>query len=248
MQIDLTDQVALVTGSAHRVGKAIALELAKCGVHILVHYHTADENIVRDTVHEIKSHGVDAFAVSADISTPDGVETVFHAIQEHFENLNILVNSASVFHQHALMHVTLEDWQESLDVNLTAPLLCTQMAVRLMRDNAPPGGTVINICDYGSIKPWPDRVDHNVSKAGLLMLTQVSALSLGEENIRVNAVLPGPVMKSSGMSEDAWETIGKKSPLGRTGSPEDVARAVAYLAAEDYITGTVLHVNGGEHL
>ncbi len=248
MQLDLTDHVALVTGSAHRVGKAIALELARHGVNIMVHYHNTDDKVVRDTLHEIKSRGVDAFSVQADISTEDGVKTVFDAMAEHYQKLNILVNSASIFNQNTLMNTSLEDWQQSIDVNLTAPFLCTQAAVRLMRENNPVGGCIINICDYGSIHPWPERIDHGVSKAGLLMLTQASAVSLGSENIRVNGVLPGPVMKAQGMSDEAWEKTADKSPLKRTGDASDVARAVAYLAREDYITGTILHVNGGEHL
>lgn len=248
MQIDLSDQVALVTGSAHRVGKAIALELARRGVHLLVHYNSAGDQHVRDTVHEIKSHGVDAFAVQADVSKPDGVDALFGAVREHFGRLHILVNSASIFNKGRLMEVTLEDWQRSLDINLTGPFLCTQAAVPLMRENDPAGGVIVNICDYGSIRPWPDRVDHNISKAGLWMLTEVSAASLGTENIRVNAVLPGPVMKPPDMPEEQWQKTGDRSPLKRPGTAEDVARAVAYLASEDYITGAMIHVNGAEHL
>jgi NAD(P)-dependent dehydrogenase (short-subunit alcohol dehydrogenase family) len=248
MRIDLTDQVAVVTGSAHRVGKAIALELARRGAHILVHYNSADDHNARSTVQEIKSLGVDAYSVQADISKPDGVEALFGAVREYFKRLDILVNSASVFHKGTLMDVTLETWQRSLDVNLTAPFLCTQAAVRLMRENNPPGGAIVNICDYGSVRPWPDRVDHNVSKAGLLMLTEVSAVNLGPENIRVNAILPGPILKAPDMTDEAWKRAGERSPLGRAGSPEDAARAVAYLVSESYVTGTVVHVNGGEHL
>ncbi|NJL57393.1 SDR family NAD(P)-dependent oxidoreductase [bacterium] len=116
MQVDLSEQVALVTGSAHRVGKAIALELARRGVHILVHYNSSGDQYVRDTLHEIKSHGVDAFAIQADVSQPDGVAAIFSAVREHFGRLNILVNSASVFNKGQLMEVTLENWQRSLDV------------------------------------------------------------------------------------------------------------------------------------
>jgi NAD(P)-dependent dehydrogenase (short-subunit alcohol dehydrogenase family) len=248
MKIDLTDQTALVTGSAHRVGKAIAEELAKNGVHIMVHYHSAEDNIVRETLHEIKSYGVDAFAVQADISTVAGIEKVFGAIKEHYGKLNILVNSASRFHANALMEVSLEQWRQSLDVNLTAPMLCTQAAVRMMQENDPQGGSIVNILDYGSIRPWKERVDHGVSKAGLLMLTKVSALSLGEYNIRVNGVLPGPVLKDAGTTDDQWEKIGHRSPIGRTGEAGDVGRAVAYLVSEDYVTGTIIEVNGGETL
>lgn len=249
MRIDLVGQVALVTGSAHRVGRAIAVELARCGVHILVHYHTSPAETVRDALQEIKSLGVDAFAVQADISTAVGVETVFGAVREHFGRLHILVNSASNFQKRTLLEVTLEEWQETMSINLTAPFLCTQAAVALMRKNDPSCGAIVNICDKGAVEPWPEYAHHGVSKAGLLALTKVSAASLGPD-IRVNAVIPGPVMKPAGrdMSDEQWAGVGKMLPLERTGSPEDVARAVVYLVSEDFLTGAVLHVNGGEHL
>jgi pteridine reductase len=146
------------------------------------------------------------------------------------------------------MDMSLADWQQSLNVNLTAPMLCTQQAVRMMDGNDGRGGSIINILDYGSVQPWVDRVDHGVSKAALLMLTKISALSLGARNIRVNGVLPGPVMKSPGLPEERWQQVGARTPLGRSGEAEDVARAVAYLASEDFITGAVLAVSAGEHL
>jgi NAD(P)-dependent dehydrogenase (short-subunit alcohol dehydrogenase family) len=248
MQTDLTEKVALVTGSAHRVGRVIALELAKQGVNIMVHYHSAEDDAVRDTLHDIKSHGVDAFSVQADISTSEGVATIFSTVKEHFGKLDILVNSASIFNKNTLMEVTLEDWQRSLAVNVTAPFLCTQAAVRMMQENDSSGGAIVNILDYGAIRPWADRADHNVSKAALAMLTKVSALSLGKDNIRVNGIIPGPVLKDAGHTDDSWEKAGNALPIGRTGSPEDVGRAVVYLASQDFITGTILEVNGGEHL
>jgi NAD(P)-dependent dehydrogenase (short-subunit alcohol dehydrogenase family) len=188
---------------------------------------------------------VNAFAVQADLADPQGIDTVFQAVAEHYGRLDILVNSASVFHKNTLMETSLEDWQRSLAVNLTAPFLCTKAAVPLMRANDPPGGAIINICDHGSIIPWPERADHGISKAGLLMLTRVSARSLGADNIRVNGVLPGPVLKPEGMNDEGWERVGQQVPLQRTGSAGDVARAVAYLAGEDYITGAILEVHGG---
>jgi len=248
MQIDITNQVALVTGSAHRVGRAIAIALAKAGVNIIIHYNSAEPHVVRNTLHEIKSYGVDAISIQADLSKPAGVGYVFSEIDEHFGKLDILVNSASVFNKNRLLEVSIDDWQTSLDVNLTAPFLCTQAAVPLFKRNIPSGGTIINICDYGSLHPWTERVDHNISKAGLWMLTQVSALSLGGDNIRVNAVLPGPVMKSPDMTDEYWQKIGANLPLKRTGDENDVARAVIYLVRENFITGTLLTVNGGETL
>jgi NAD(P)-dependent dehydrogenase (short-subunit alcohol dehydrogenase family) len=249
MQVNLNDQVALVTGSARRVGRDIALELARRGTHIMVHYGGSAESDVRDTLHEIKSLGVDAFAVQADIGTPEGVETLFDAVREHFGRLNILVNSASVFQKRHLLDVTLEDWQKTLAVNLTAPFLTTQAATLLMRENDPPGGAIVNICDRGAIKPWPEYPHHGVSKAGLLALTQVSAVSLGPD-VRVNAIIPGPVMKpaGTGMTDEAWAAVGEGNPLKTTGEAADVGRAVAYLVSESFVTGTVIHVNAGEHL
>ncbi len=248
MRIELTDQVALVTGAAHRVGKAIALELARAGVHIMVHYHSSDEERVRSTVHEIKSFGVDAFSVQADVSKPEGVESVFAAIRESFGKLHILVNSASIFAKGSVAETTLEDWQQSLDVNLTGPFLCTQAAAHMMSENDPAGGAIINICDRGSIVPWPQRAAHGVSKAGLWMLTQTSAVSYAPQ-IRVNGVLPGPVLAPPGMSDERWQKVGQEQTLVETvGHAEDVARAVVYLASESFITGTMITVNGGEHL
>lgn len=249
MPVDLGDQVALVTGSAHRVGRAIALELARRGAHILVHYNSSSPETVRSTVQDIKSMGVDAFAVQGNVGTPEGVAQTFTGVREHFGRLNILVNSASVFQKRRLLDVTYEEWQETMAVNLTGPFLCTQAAAELMRQNTPSGGCIVNICDRGVDTPWPDYAHHGVSKAALWSLTQVSAVSLAPD-IRVNAVIPGPVMKPAGrnMSDEAWEAVGTTLPLQRVGSAEDVARAVAYLATEDFLTGTLIHVNGGEHL
>ncbi|MBC7811245.1 MAG: SDR family oxidoreductase [Burkholderiales bacterium] len=246
MKINLTDQVALVTGSAHRVGKAIALELARNGVHIMVHYNGSGDEAT-ETLREIKSHGVEAFSVQANVGTPEGVETIFAAVREHFGRLNILVNSASNFGKGNIADLSLEDWQETLDINLSGPFLCTQQAARLMRENDPSGGAIVNICDKGSLEPWHDRPHHSVSKAGLYSLSMNSALNLAPD-IRVNVVIPGPVMKPQTMSNDDWAKITARAPLKRAGSGDDVARAVAYLVSEDFLTGTVIHVTGGEHL
>lgn len=249
MLIDLTDQVAVVTGGAHRVGKAIALELARHGVNVLIHYGTSAQEAT-ETVREIKSLGVDAHAVQADISKPEAVETIFSALREHFGRLDIFVNSAANFQKRDLLSITLEDWQETMAINVTAAFLCTQAATAMMRQNDPSGGCIINILDRGAIAPWPAYPHHGVSKAALWMLTQVSAASLGPD-IRVNAVIPGPVMKPAGtnMTDEEWANLGKKTtPVQRVGAAEDVARAVAYLASEDFINGTAIHVNGGEHL
>jgi NAD(P)-dependent dehydrogenase (short-subunit alcohol dehydrogenase family) len=257
MYSSLTNQIALVTGGARRVGKAIALELARRGTHVMLHYHRASEDDVRETLQEIKSFGVRAFQVQADIGTIEGVQTIFETLRASFGQLDILVNSASVFQRRSLLEVTPEEWHETMNVNLFGPFLCTQQAAALMREKSQSdleevttqirraGGVIINICDKGSIDPWPDFAHHGISKAGLLALTKVSAASLGPD-IRVNAIIPGPVLKPDEYSDERWAKSAARVPLKRTGMAEDVARAVAYLASEDYITGAVLHVDGGD--
>lgn len=249
MRMELSGKVALVTGSARRVGRAIALELAGQGANILVHYHRSDASQARDTLQEIKSLGVGAFAVRADLSQADGVEQLFREFQTRFDRLDIVVNNAAVFQQRAFLDVTLEDWDLTMRLNLRAPFLITQRAARIMQKNPIPGGTIINICDAGVDGPWGKYPHHGISKSGLWMLTQVSALSLAPA-IRVNAVVPGPVMKTDrqDLTDDAWAKVAERIPLKRTGSASDVARAVAYLCREDYISGALLHLNGGEHL
>lgn len=248
MVIDLSNQVALVTGSAHRVGRAIAEALARAGAHLLIHYHSATEDQVRDALQTVKSFGVEAHVIQADISQPEGVTQVMDAVREHFGRLHILVNSASVFPAAHLLDVTLESWDVTMNVNLRAPFLFTQQAARLMQANDPAQGVIINICDRGVDGPWPKRPHHGVSKAALWALTQVSAVSLAPA-IRVNAIIPGPVMKTNdGMSDETWRQMGEALPLKRTGSGDDIGRAVVYLAAEGFITGTLLHIDGGEHL
>lgn len=249
MRLDLTGQVALVTGAAHRVGRAIAVELAAAGAHILVHYHSATPEQVAETLQAIRDRGVRAQAVQADLSQPEAISQLFEAVQAHFGTVHILVNSASTFQRRSLLEVTLADWEQTLAVNLTAPFLCTQAAARLMQANDPAGGVIINISDRGADSPWPEYAHHGISKAGLLALSQTSALSLGPA-IRVNTVIPGPVMKPAGrpMTDEGWAAIGEETILKKTGDSEDVARAVVYLAGESFVTGAVIHVNGGEHL
>ena len=238
-----------MTGSARRVGRVIALELAKQGVNILAHYNSAAPSRVRETLKEIKSHGVEAHGIQADLSSADGVELLMAAAAARCGHLDIVVNSASVFQARDLMDVSLADWDLTMAVNLRAPFLITQRAARMMADNPAPGGVIVNICDAGADGPWEKYPHHGISKSGLWMLTQVSALALGPD-IRVNAIVPGPVMKSAGveMSDETWAKVGERNALRRTGAPEDVARAVLYLCREDYITGALLHVNAGEHL
>ena len=246
MKQPLTDRIALVTGAAHRVGKAIALALAAEGVHMVVHYYRSGD-AAHDTVRAIKSCGVDAVSFQADQSDPQQVNDLFDAIREQFGRLDILVNNASMFRKADILTLPPSEWQRVLDVNLTGPFLCSQAAARLMLENDPPGGVIINILDNIGRQPWPQYPHHSVAKAGLRMLSSVMARRLAPA-IRVNAVVPGPVLKPARLSNDRWMQVAARLPLGRAGTPEDVARAVVYLAREDFLTGAELSVDGGEGL
>jgi NAD(P)-dependent dehydrogenase (short-subunit alcohol dehydrogenase family) len=245
MQQDLHGKVALVTGSAHRVGKAIALELARQGCHQVVHYFGSSEK-AEQTVREIQALNVEAQSFRANMGNPAEIEALFGALDARFGRLDILINSAGVFDPGDFINVTLEAWQRTIDVNLTAPFLCTQYAARLMRRGGQ-GGAIVNISDMGGLRGSPDYPQHSIAKAGILMMTNVAARALAPD-IRVNAVVPGMVLQPPDFSDAAWKQMAQKMPIQRDGSAEDVARTVAYLVREDYLTGTVITVDGGEHL
>nr|AIA16336.1 short chain dehydrogenase [uncultured bacterium] len=243
--IDLKGKIALVTGSARRVGKGIGLELARQGMDLVIHHHGSDHE-AEETASEIRKMGRRAIIVKADLKQPDQVEQLFSEIRHHYGRLDLLVNNASSFDRVAFLDLTLEQWHRVMDTNLTGPFLCSQHAARLMRETGT-GGAIINIADLSAFHPWKSYPHHSVSKAGLVMLTEVMALSLAPD-IRVNAVAPGPVLRDVNNSPEKWEQIGQRLPLKHTGDPEDVAQAVIFLATQPYITGVTLRVDGGEAL
>jgi pteridine reductase len=247
--MDLHNRVALVTGAAHRVGKAIALALAREGAHIVIHYGGSHDEAQR-TQAEIAALGVETLVFSADLSDPAQIAALFEAVRGRFGRLDVLVNSASSFQKQPFDAVTAEDWDRVMAVNLRAPFLCSQQAARLMRasDRSAPA-LIANIIDLAGVYPWRSFVQHGVSKAGLLHLTRITARELAPE-IRANALTLGPILPPPGMDEDSehWRAVCGWLPLGRSARVEEVGQAVVALAGNDYITGAELHVDGGEHL
>jgi pteridine reductase len=239
--MELHDKITLVTGAAHRVGKAIALALAEAGAHLIVHYHHA-ETQARETTHAIQRKGVRALAVGADLSTPEGIEDLFRVIEAEYGGVDVLVNSAATMEAGNVLTLTRAAWQNTLNLNLTAPFFCAQQAARQMLERE--GGAIVNIGDLSGLEPWAKYPAHSVSKAGLLMLTQVLAKALAPR-VRVNAVAPGPVLKPDDWDEARWRTVGQHTLLKRTGSSYDVGQAVLFLLQNDFITGEVLVVDGG---
>ena len=249
--MDLQGRVAIVTGAAHRVGKAVALALAEEGCHVAVHYGTSKEKATQ-TVEELESLGVEAWPVAGDLSLESEIESVFARLESRFGKLDILVNSAATFERQRFHSVTAEDWDRVLAVNLRAPFLCMQRAVRLMLDSrreGDPSGLVVNMVDLSAVSVWPGYVQHGVSKAGLLHLTRIGARELAPA-VRVNAILTGAVLPPPGLTAEdmEWHRMGERLPVGRCGDPSQIGETAVFLARNDFITGEAIFVDGGEHL
>jgi NAD(P)-dependent dehydrogenase (short-subunit alcohol dehydrogenase family) len=234
-------KVALVTGGARRVGRALVLALADAGADVVINYN-ASAGEAREAVRDVEARGRRAIAVQADVSKADDVARLVEAAAAEFGRLDILVNSASLFQRTPFAEITSAEWDRVLAVNLKAPFLLAQAAAALLgRDG---GGVIVNILDLSALQPWPSFAHHAVSKAGLLQLTRVMARSLAPD-IRVNAISPGTVLPPEGhQGEDGSE----RRVVQREGEPRDVAAALLYLVRADFVTGENLLVEGGRML
>lgn len=246
MQTSLENSVVLVTGSARRVGRAIALEFARNGANVVIH-HSNSLVDAESAAAEARALGVDAIVVQADQSKPEEVLRMFEAIRAHHGRLDVLVNSAASFKKADFLEVGFDEWQSVITTNLSGPFLCTQHAARLMIE-ASRAGSIINISDNSGLKPWASRPHHSIAKAGVIQLTQVAALALAQHGLRVNCVVPGPVLRPASEPDVMLDQIARGLPLGRIGEPSDIARACVFLATNDFATGTVLRMDGGEGL
>jgi pteridine reductase len=242
--VQLPGKTALVTGGAHRVGRAISLALAGEGCDVAVHFHGAQDDAER-TAAEIRSLGVRAVTLKADLRSLAEIDMLFQEIDRQVDGLDLLVNSAAILEPVGMLEVELEDWQRTIDLNLRATYFCLQHAARRMQARG--GGAIVNISDIAGLAPWARYPIHSISKAGVEMLTRVAALSLAPL-VRVNAVAPGPVLKPESMAEPRWQALGQALPLRRTGTPEDIARSVVFLFQNDFVTGETLVVDGGGQL
>ena len=253
----LKGAVALVTGGARRLGRALSLGLAEAGCDVFIHYRSSAEAADR-TANEVRALGRRAATAAADLSRPEQIDDLFDAFDAAFARLDILVNSAASFERTPFDEVTVAEWDAAQALNLRAPFLMTQRAALRMRAVPDRRGTqgeplapgvILNMSDMAAVAAWKGFAPHGVSKAGLLHLTALTARELGAE-VRANAIVPGPILPPPGeTAEDAaWREKGRRIPLGRTGDPEYVAHAARFLAENDYVTGATIYVDGGEHL
>jgi len=248
--MEIPGKVALVTGAARRVGKAIALALAREGAHIVVHYHTSAQAAL-EVVGEIEALGVRALAVQADLSQSRDINALVDQSVAHFGRVDILVNNAASFVRRPFLEVSEAEWDAVLALNLKAPFLLSQRVARVMLASSsqdPVRGKIINLADLAGLRPWREYPAHSVAKAGLIMLTRVMALALAP-HIQVNAIAPGAVLLPEGWSLQHRRRVVAATPLGRLGTPDDVAETVIFLVrGSDFITGETIVVDGGRML
>ena len=222
------------------MGRAIALALARGGYDLLVSYNSSPAGAA-EVAAAARRMQRRAHTTRADLSRTRDVAALARTAAERYGRLDLLVNSAASFVAGDLLEVSADDWDAVMALNLRAPFLLVRETADLLRASR---GSVVNIVDLSALHPWPSHPHHSVSKAGLLHLTKVMARALAPE-VRVNAIAPGYVLPPEGHGEADIERTRQRIPMGRVGTPEDVADAVRFLARADYVTGQVVVVDGG---
>jgi NAD(P)-dependent dehydrogenase (short-subunit alcohol dehydrogenase family) len=234
----------LITGGAHRLGREITLALARAGVDVAVNYHRSDAE-ARATVAEAEALGVRALAIGADASDPDAVERMVDRVVERFARLDLLVANAGVFRRTPFATLGASDWKDMMRLNFETLLVPARSAGRVMQRQG--RGCIVALADVGGIRPWAAYLPYCIAKSCVIGLVEALAVELAP-TVRVNAIAPGPVLFPPGFDEAAKRSEIARTLLRREGRPRDVAAAATYLAAADYVTGTILPVDGGRLL
>lgn len=241
-----TPRVALVTGSGKkRVGWYVADALAGEGYTIAVHYHTSAGE-TDETVSYLRGRGVEAAAFQADLANGEAARGLIHAVHARFGRLDVLVNCAAVWHAKRLEEVTEEDLLHNFGVNVLGTFLCAREAGLAMAAQ-PEGGSIINFGDWAEARPYPDYAAYFATKGAIPVLTRSLAVELGTRNanVRVNCILPGPVLFQPDLPHEERRRSVLATLTQREGRPENVAQAVLFLIDNDFVTGTSLAIDGG---
>ena len=237
----LEGRVVLVTGGARRVGRAIALRLARAGCRLAVHYHRSADDALA-TAEQCRRIGAEAEVFQANFEDVTQAEELVPAVLSRFGRLDVLINNASVFERMDMTEFTLDRWERVMRVNLTVPMLLVSAAREALLESC---GRVVNLCDAALGRPWPDHLAYMVSKGGLETLTKVLAKALAPD-VNVVGIAPGVVAWPPEYEREIRDRLTAKIPLERAGEPEDVAAAVHFVLSEgDYLTGVILPVDGG---
>jgi NAD(P)-dependent dehydrogenase (short-subunit alcohol dehydrogenase family) len=242
MKMNTEGKTALITGGAHRVGKAITMALAQGGANVIINYYSS-AGPAEETVAEARALGVDAIAVQADVADVDQVNALVATALDRFGTVDILINSASLWRKTPFPMKDLTDWHRVTSILIDGSLYCANAIAPKMLERGE--GEIVNIVDMSAWKPWRGFAAHTVGKAALLALTRQLALELAPA-VQVNAVAPGPVLPAPDSDEQQVAVTAERTLKKRWGTADDVADAVMFLVRADYITGEVIVVDGGE--
>ena len=236
-------KTALITGGAHRVGKAITLALAQAGTNVAINYNTSAS--AEETVNEALVMGTGAMAVQGDVGDHRQVESMVEAVATQFGSIDILVNSASLWMETPFPTDDLSGWHSVTNTLINGAFYCANAVAPFMLEQGE--GAIINIIDLAAFEPWPNYMAHSVGKSALLALSRQLALELAPA-VRVNAIAPGPVLPPPNYGGEKIKRTANKTLLGRWGTPEDISSAVMFFIQADYITGESLAVDGGQRI
>ncbi|MFQ6128915.1 MAG: SDR family oxidoreductase [Thermoplasmata archaeon] len=239
-------KVALVTGASRGIGRACAIRLAEDGLDVIINYLKSEE-MAKETLSEVTKTGQRGLLVTADVASESEVEMMFKSAERYIGSPLVLVNNAGIYPRQAFDRIEEEDWESVIDTNLRGVYNCCKFAVLRMKEEG--WGRIVNISSMLGFKGSTQGVHYGASKAGIIGFTKSLALELARYGITVNAVAPGVIETDilAGDSEEKRAERIKMIPLGRIGTPEDIAGAVSFLCSEDasYIAGETIHVNGG---
>jgi NAD(P)-dependent dehydrogenase (short-subunit alcohol dehydrogenase family) len=234
--------LAVVTGAARRLGRVFALSLARQGYAILLHYNRSITQAVQ-TADEISSLGVPVYNARADLTQREQIRNMFTIVDSTPHKLRVLVNSAAVMARGDVRNLPVDDFDAALALNLRAPFLCAQEAVKRMDD----GGLIVNITDVGASKAWTGYPAYIISKAGLESLTRILARAFAP-SVRVNAIAPGLTLRADDFPPDQWQRLVERVPFKRPASGDELTSALEFLLKNEYITGETITVDGGYSL
>jgi len=246
MQITLTDRVAIVTGGSRGIGRAISIALAAAGATVVVNYR-GNAAAADETIAAISASGGKAIAIQADVANGDDVKRLFSEVNSAYGRLDILVNNAGITRDTLMMRMKDDDWDAVLDTNLKSQFLTTRAAISTMVRAR--YGRIINITSVVGLMGNAGQANYAAAKAGIIGFTKSVAREIGSRSITVNAVAPGFIDTelTAVLNDEMREALKKQIPLGRLGSPEDVAGVVTFLASDQaaYITGQTFNCDGG---
>ncbi len=237
-------RAALVTGAGRRIGRAIALDLARAGWAVAVHYN-ASAQAAEEVVAEIEAGGGRAVALQAELSDEAQVGALVPDAAAALGPLGCLINNASAFENETIENADRASWDRHMEPNLRAPFVLTQAFVRALPETA--GGVVINLLDQRVLNPTPFFLSYTLSKAGLWSLTQTLAMALAPR-VRVNGIGPGPALPSARQTPEQFARQCAMMPLGRGTNPEEICAAVRFILAAKAMTGQIIALDGGQHL